>query len=190
MPHLAVVERDYPNLYNQFISLGPLARKNGMGAHGVKYGIEDFYDSVVDSVPSRGRMEWSEISVVEESRARRGLILLFAPETNGELAYRAYQFVERGQDCHCDLAEKNRNARTSYKDLQAQPRRLLNSPIWSGLTSDGRPIQRSPTTTNDWCRGALSLAGSSFYLDQEGYIAFGENLPTYKPSPCRRITAT
>jgi nitrate reductase alpha subunit len=28
--------RDYRNLYNQFISFGPLVRENGLGAHGTR----------------------------------------------------------------------------------------------------------------------------------------------------------
>lgn len=185
MGHFVVVERDYVNLYNQFISLGPLARKNGMGAHGVKYPIEDFYDSVVES-QSHPIVEWGEQKYPSLKKAEHAadLILLLAPETNGELAYRAYQFVEKKVGLPlADLAEKNRNARTSYKDLQSQPRRLLNSPIWSGLTNDGRAY--SPFTYNyerlvPW----RTLTGrQQFYHDHEGYIAFGENLPTYKPSP-------
>ncbi|MBI4375290.1 MAG: nitrate reductase subunit alpha, partial [Elusimicrobia bacterium] len=34
MPAFSVVERDYKNLYRQFIALGPLVRQNGLGAHG------------------------------------------------------------------------------------------------------------------------------------------------------------
>jgi len=34
MPNLKLVTRDYKNLYNQFKSFGPVARDNGLGAHG------------------------------------------------------------------------------------------------------------------------------------------------------------
>ena len=156
MGHFAVVERDYVNFYNRFISLGPLARKNGMGAHGVKYGIEDFYDSVVES-QSYPTVEWNgnRYPSLKTAEDAADMILLLAPETNGELAYRAYQFVEKKVGLPlADLAEKNRNARTTYKDLQAQPRRLLNSPIWSGLTSNGRAY--SPFTYNYERIGAMA----------------------------------
>lgn len=112
------------------------------------------------------------------------MILLFAPETNGELAHRAYEFIEKKTGLKlADLAEKARQARVTYKDLQAQPRRLLNSPIWSGLTTNGRAY--APFTYNyeklvPW----RTITGRQhYYQDHEGYIAFGENLPTYKPSP-------
>jgi len=185
MGHLAVVERDYVNLYNQFISLGPLVRKTGMGAHGVKFAVEDFYDEIVES-KSHPVIEWGGKKYPSLKRAEEAAdaILWFAPETNGELAYRAYQFIEKKVGLPlADLAEKARGSRVTYKDLQSQPRRLLNSPIWSGLMTNGRAY--APFTYNyerlvPW----RTLTGrQQFYFDHEGYIAYGENLPTYKPSP-------
>jgi nitrate reductase / nitrite oxidoreductase, alpha subunit len=185
MGHFIPVERDYTQLYHKFISLGPLARQNGLGAHGVKYAIADFYDEVVNS-KSYPVVEWNGEKYPSLKRAEEAadMILLLAPETNGELSYRAYEFIEKKVGLPLkDLAEKNRHSRVSYKDLQSQPRRLLNSPIWSGLMNDGRAY--SPFTYNyerlvPW----RTLTGrQQFYLDHEGYIAFGENLPTYKPVP-------
>ncbi|HSB27161.1 MAG TPA: nitrate reductase subunit alpha [Pyrinomonadaceae bacterium] len=184
MPHLNVVERDYVNLHNRFISLGPLA-KNGMGAHGIKYATEDFYEEVVNS-QSHAVTEWNGQKYPSMKRAEdaANMVLLFAPETNGELAYRAYKHVEKSVGLPlADLAAESRDVRMTYKDLQSQPRRLLNSPVWSGLMDDGRAY--APFTYNyeklvPW----RTLTGrQQFYLDHEGYIAYGENLPTYKPSP-------
>jgi len=185
MGHLTVVERDYPNLYNKFISLGPLARANGMGAHGVKYAIDDFYDEIIRTrshplVSFDGR-QYPSLKRAEEAA---DLILLLAPETNGELAYRAYRNMEKNVGLTlADLAEGSRQSRATYKDLQAQPRRLHNSPIWSGLVHDGRAYA-SFTYNYERLVPWRTLTGrQQFYLDHEGYIAFGENLPTYKPVP-------
>ena len=52
MPGLRVVARDYKNLYNQFVSFGPLVRANGLGAHGTHYAVEDVYDEAVRTLPS------------------------------------------------------------------------------------------------------------------------------------------
>ncbi|MCZ7545960.1 MAG: nitrate reductase subunit alpha [Anaerolineae bacterium] len=52
MPNLAVVERDYVNLYNRFISFGPVARANGIGAHGIRWPIADLYDEMLASRPA------------------------------------------------------------------------------------------------------------------------------------------
>ena len=184
MPHLNVVERDYVNLYNRFISLGPLA-KQGMGAHGVKYATEDFYNEIVNS-RSHAVEQWNGETYPSLKRAEYAadMILHFAPETNGELAHRAYKHVEKSVGLPlADLAAESRDVRMTYKDLQSQPRRLLNSPIWSGLMEDGRayaPFVYNVEKRVPW----RTLTGrQQFYQDHEGYIAYGENLPTYKPSP-------
>ncbi|MCO5334730.1 MAG: molybdopterin-dependent oxidoreductase, partial [Pyrinomonadaceae bacterium] len=185
MPHIKIVERDYPNLYNQFISLGPLAKKNGMGAHGVKYDVADFYDDVVES-KQFPLVEWGGEKYPSLKRAEEAanMVLWFAPETNGEFAYRAYQFIEKkvGRPL-AHLGEKSRNARVTYKDLQAQPRRVINSPIWSGLVTNGRAYSAFTYNYENFVPWRTLTGRQQFYLDHEGYIAFGESLPTYKPSP-------
>ncbi|MEK7777899.1 MAG: nitrate reductase subunit alpha, partial [Chloroflexota bacterium] len=49
MPHLRVVERDYANLYNRFISFGRLPRQDGISGNGVNIPIREFYDKLLDS---------------------------------------------------------------------------------------------------------------------------------------------
>ena len=105
--------------------------------------------------------------------------------TNGELAYRSYQ-EHGGKDrvaAGDALAEKNRGVRVTFKDLQSRPQRLLNSPMWSGLTENGRaysPFTYNVETLVPW----RTLTGRQhFYLDHELYLEFGEHLPTYKPKP-------
>lgn len=183
MPGLKVVTRDYKNLYNQYISFGPLARENGLGQHGTHYEIQDEYDAALQSLPV---VKWGEESYpsLREDAEVCNLILRFATVTNGELAYRSYMNMEKKVGLPlAHLAEKNRGIRVDYKALQARPQRLLNSPMWSGLTEDGRPY--SPFTYNveslvPW----RTLTGRQhFYLDHPLYIAFGEHFPTYKPKP-------
>ena len=40
MPEVAVVERDYPNLYKRFTALGPLMEKLGNGGKGIAWNTE------------------------------------------------------------------------------------------------------------------------------------------------------
>ncbi len=185
MGKFTMVERNYSDLYQQFISFGPLARKNGLAVHGVKYDIADFYDEIIQS-KSHPIVEWQGQkypSLVEAEHAA-DVILQFAPETNGELAYRAYQGMEEkvGRSL-TDLAEKNRSVRTTYKDLQAQPRRLLTSPVWSGIINEGRPYSAFTYNVERLVPWRTLTGRQQFYLDHPAYIAFGEHLPTYKPSP-------
>ncbi len=183
MPGLRVVRRDYANLYRRFVSLGPNVREGGLSAHGTHYRVDDVYDAMVAEGP---REEWGGKAYPSLSRdvAACNAVLRLASVSNGELAWRSYVEMEEKTGLVLrDLAEKNRGTRMTYADLQAQPRRLLNSPMWSGLMDDGRPY--SPFTYNverlvPW----RTLTGRQhLYLDHPAYIAYGEHLPTYKPKP-------
>ncbi|MGB8064979.1 MAG: nitrate reductase subunit alpha [Candidatus Sulfotelmatobacter sp.] len=183
MPGLKVVSRDYKNLYQQYISFGPLARANGLGQHGTHYRIDDEYDAALKTCPT---VEWDGKkypSLLEDEHCCN-IVLRFATVANGELAYRSYKEMEEKAGVPLvHLAEKNRGVRLSYKDLQAHPHRLINSPMWSGLTENGRAY--SPFTYNVECLMPWrTLTGRQhFYLDHPLYIQFGENLPVYKPKP-------
>ncbi len=183
MPALRLVERDYKNLYNQFRALGPLVAANGLGAHGTSYDVQDEYEHLLDSGPA---VEWDGAkypSIADEEDACNAILRL-ATVTNGELAYRSYMNMEQKTGVLlAHLAEKNRDLRISFKDLQARPQRLINSPVWSGIIEEGRPY--SPFTYNLECNVPWrTLTGRQhFYLDHPLYLRFGENLPCYKPRP-------
>ncbi len=183
MPGMQLVYRDYKNMYHQYVSLGKLARDKGIGAHGTHYEIDDFYDAMLATHPTES---WggNTYPSLDEDEDTCNVILHLATVTNGELSYRSYKNLEEKVGLPlADLVEKSRDVRVGYTDLQAQPRRFINSPMWSGLVTDGRAY--SPFTYNverdvPW----RTLTGRQhFYLDHPGYIQFGEHLPTYKPKP-------
>lgn len=184
MHKLVFVERDYTQIYDKFISYGPRPRENGLSAHGITYKITDFYDENIIDGP---RVEWGgkHYPSLYDDEHVCDAILRYAPETNGELAYRAYE--DEGHHCGLsltDLAEEGRGVRMTYKDLLSQPRRLLNSPIWSGLiNAKGRTYSAYTYNVERKVPWRTLTGRQSLYHDHEGYIAFGEHLPTYKPSP-------
>jgi nitrate reductase alpha subunit len=183
MPALRVVERDYKNLHNQFIALGPLVAANGLGAHGTSYDVEDEYRRLLETAPA---VEWngSKYPSLAGEEDACNAILRLATVSNGELAYRSYKRMEEKTGMPlAHLAENNRGVRISFNDLRARPRRLLNSPMWSGLVEAGRPY--SPFTYNLECNVPWrTLTGRQhLYLDHPLYMQFGENLPCYKPRP-------
>jgi len=183
MPSLKVVTRDYRHVYDQFIAFGPLARANGLGAHGTHYAIDDVYDDALESLPSVTRDGQAYPSLRDDEHVC-DVILRFATVSNGELAWRSYRNMEKKTGLPlAQLAAANRGARFTYKDIQARPRRIGNSPMWSGLLNDGRPY--SPFTYNVECLVPWrTLTGRQhFYLDHPGYLQFGEHVPTYKPKP-------
>jgi len=183
MPGIKVVKRDYKNIYKKYISYGPNVPKNGLSAHGTHYHVKDEYDRLKVEFPTE---TWGGETYpsLKESKDVCNTVLQLATVTNGELAYRSYKNMEEKTGLVlADLGEKNRGVRMSYDDLCAQPRRLHNSPMWSGLLENGRAY--SPFTYNverlvPW----RTLTGrQQFYLDHPGYIQYGEHLPTYKPKP-------
>ncbi len=183
MPALRVVRRDYKNLYNQYISYGPLVPKNGIGQHGTHYDVADFYER---RLKTHKYEEWdgARYPSLRDDEGVCDVIMHFATVTNGELAYRSYKNMEERVGLPlAHLGEKSRSVRATYKDIQAHIQRVINSPMWSGLVEDGRPY--SPFTYNvehqvPW----RTLTGRQhFYLDHPGYIQFGEHLTTYKPKP-------
>ena len=183
MPNVAVVKRDYANLYNRFISVGPNFRTMGLGAHGTKYAVDDFYDEWLRQQPTE---TWNGASYpsLREDRFVCEVILRFAAETNGELAWRAFQSESEktGRD-HTHLANGTRGVRTTFDELVQQPRRTLTTPFWTGITNDGRTYTGFAQNIEELIPWRTLTGRQHFYLDHEVYRAFGEHVPTFKPRP-------
>ena len=187
MPHLKVVERDYANIYRRFISFGPLARQNGIGAHGVKWGIQDYYDQLLRS---ESIQEWdgNKYPSLNDAKEAADIILLLAPETNGKMAYRAFKEYEKKVGLPlADLAESGLGVKPTFMDIQQQPARLLTSPCWSAIINDGRTYSPFILNTERLIPWRTLTGRQQFYHDHEVYLAFEENLPTYKLNPAPQV---
>ena len=183
MPGIKVMTRNYADLYKQFISLGPQVKANGLGAHGTHYDCADFYDQLFERHPVV-EVQGEKCPSIEKDVEVCDTILHLATVTNGELAYRSYKNIEEKVGMPLvQLAEKQRSRRVTYAGLQGAPFRFNNSPMWSGLTENGRayaPFTYNKESLVPW----RTLTGRQhLYLDHPGYIQFGEHLPTYKPKP-------
>ncbi len=183
MPSFKVVSRDYKNVYNQYISYGPMVAKNGLGAHGTHYAVDDVYDEYLKTSPT---VTWGGKTYPSLKRDTEvcNVVLHFATTTNGELAYRSYKNIEAKTGVPLvHLAEKNRGVRCDFKDLQSQPRRFINSPMWSGLLENGRPYAAFTYNVEADVPWRTLTGRQHFYLDHPIYIEFGEHVPTFKPKP-------
>ena len=180
MPSLKIVSRDFRKLHQRFIALGPEMRK-GIGAHGVKLNVEKQYDELVASRPTVV-VDGQTLPSIREAELAADVLLHLAPETNGEVACDGYKYLEKRTGVALlDLAEGARQSRTTYKELQAQPRRVLNSPCWSGLVTDGRSYSAFTLQVERLVPWRTLTGRQHLYLDHEGYLDFGEHLPTFKP---------
>jgi nitrate reductase alpha subunit len=183
MPNFVVTERDYVNMGKRFVSFGSKVQKEGFAVHGIHWDVDDLYQQLLDSKPTS---EWNgqRYPSLEIARDAANIILHLAPETNGEVAYRAFQAEEERMGLKLtDLAEPTRASRVSFNDLVQQPRRLLNSPIWTGLVTNGRAYSAYCLNVERLVPWRTLTGRQHFYLDHEGYLAYGEHLPTYKPRP-------
>lgn len=129
---------DYVNLYHRFLSFGPAVREEGVEDHGVRIPVGDLYDAYAANGAS---YEWNgrKYPSLMEPEEVANVVLHFAPETNGEVAYRGFLEKERVVGLPlADLAEKNRAIAYDFLSVTKQPKRILTSPCWSGITNDGR----------------------------------------------------
>lgn len=182
MPKFRVIKRDYVHLYEQMIALGEELETRGVSAHGLTIPIGDEYRRLTRRQPRM--VNGKKLPSLFEAREAAEVILAMDPVSNGELAFRAFEMEEHktGLDL-TDLAAGQRDVRYTFADIVTQPRRVLTTPTWSAMVNKGRAY--SPFTLNverliPW----RTLTGRQhFYLDHEGYLNWGEHLPTYKPRP-------
>lgn len=185
MHSIAVVDRDYTKLYDKYISLGENIKKNGLGGHGNHYMCEDVYNEMVESNHfPKEKIDNKILPSLKEDVSAANVVLKLSSLTNGKLTLRAYKNAEKKTGLVlADLGEGYEQVDINYGDLQAQPVRYNSSPLWSGLMHGGRAYSAYTYNVERLVPWRTLTGRQHFYLDHELYIAYGENLPTYKPSP-------
>ena len=183
MPQIAVIERDYPNLYKRFTALGPLMTELGNGGKGINWNTAQEVENlanlngvVTEEGPTRGmpRVE-SDIDATE-------VILMLAPETNGEVAVKAWKALSRntGRD-HSHLAVPKEDEKIRFRDVVSQPRKIISSPIWSGLESEKVCYNAGYTNVHELIPWRTLSGRQQLYQDHLWMRAFGEALCVYRP---------
>ena len=183
MPAVTVVERDYPNLYKRFTSLGPLMDKLGNGGKGMSWNTEhevEFLKKlngvVTEEGPSKG------LAKIESDIDATEVILSLAPETNGEVAVKAWQSLGKftGRE-HTHLAVSKEDEKIRFRDVVAQPRKIISSPIWSGLESEKVCYNAGYTNVHELIPWRTLTGRQQLYQDHLWMRAFGEALCVYRP---------
>jgi nitrate reductase alpha subunit len=179
---ISIIERDYTKIYDKYITLGKNINKTGLGAHGNNYSCSDVYEEILNSnhFPSE-KFNNETYPSLREDVSVANLILKLSTLTNGKLTYRAYENMEKKTGLK--LVDLSEDMNVTYQDLQAQPRRYNTSPLWSGLMNNGRAYSAYTYNVDRLVPWRTLTGRQHFYLDHEMYIAYGEHLPTYKPSP-------
>jgi len=183
MPQIAVIERDYPNLYKRYTTLGPLMSKIGNGGKGIAWNTEH-------EVEELGKLN----GVVEEEGPFQGLpmintaidaaevILMLAPETNGQVAVKAWNALSENTGIeHAHLALPKEDEKIRFHDVVAQPRKIISSPTWSGIESEEVCYNAGYTNVHERIPWRTLSGRQQLYQDHKWMLAFGEALCVYRP---------
>lgn len=182
-PNMVVVERDYPNTYKRFTSLGPLLEKLGNGGKGINWNTDEEVEFLGklnyvhhEEGASQGRPK------IESAIDAAEVILSLAPETNGKVAVKAWKALSEitGRD-HTHLADPKEEEKIRFRDIQAQPRKIISSPTWSGLEDEHVSYNAGYTNVHELIPWRTLTGRQQFYMDHEWIRDFGETQCLYKP---------
>jgi len=184
MPVLKVVERDFVNTYKKYTALGPLLPKQGNNIKGIDWDTEKEYEhlkainyTIKEEGISKGMPSLEDdISVCET-------ILALAPETNGEVAVRSWKALsgKTGVD-HTHLALPREDDKITFRDIKAQPKKIITAPTWSGIESEKVSYNACYTNIHEHIPFRTLTGRAQFYQDHQWMRDFGEAFCTYKPA--------
>jgi nitrate reductase alpha subunit len=182
-PQVTVVERDYPNTYRRFTALGPLVEKLGNEDKGTEWeadtevaGLRDLNLSVTEDGPTKGRPRIdSDIHAAET-------ILYLAPETNGDVAIKGWEALgeKTGRD-HTHLARPREDEKIRFRDIVAQPRKVITSHTWSGIQSEEQTYNAGYLNRTELIPWRTLSGRQQFYQDHRWMRDFGESFALYRP---------
>lgn len=184
MGNLVTVERNYPDTYKRFTSLGPLVRDKGMGAHGMGWSAEDDYRELTElNGVVREEGETKGLPEMKEVVQAVDAVLTLDPASNGAASKRAWKALEKktGIACADALTGDYGDTKYQYRDLVVQPRLSLSSPVWSGINNKDTEYTANYTNIHYLIPWRTLTGRQSFYLDHPWMQAFGETLVSYKP---------
>ena len=183
MPNLIEVERDYPNTYKKFTALGPLMSKIGNGGKGITWNTQqevEFLGQLNRTVTEDGITKG--LPSIQSDIDATEVVLSLAPETNGQVAVKAWEALGKitGRD-HTHLALPKEEEKIRFRDIQAQPRKIISSPTWSGLEDEHVSYNAGYTNVHELIPWRTLTGRQQFYQDHEWMRDFGEQLCVYKP---------
>ncbi len=183
-PNFMAVERNYPQTYARFTSIGPLLEKLGNGGKGIGWNTET-------EVAFLGKLNHRHTDTEGDHAGRPCLntaidaaemVLSLAPETNGQVAVKAWAALSKmtGID-HTHLALNKEDEKIRFRDIVAQPRKIISSPTWSGLEDEHVSYNAGYTNVHELIPWRTLTGRQQFYIDHDWMRDFGESLLVYRP---------
>ena len=190
MPAMTVVERDYAAIYDKYTAIGPLLEKLGNGGKGINWKTEHEVDILrgINKVQASGVGKGQPKLNTAIDAAE--MILTLAPETNGHVAVKAWDALSQNTGIdHTHLALPREHDSIRFRDVQAQPRKIISSPTWSGLESEEVSYNAGYTNVHELIPWRTITGRQQFYQDHQWMRAFGEGFCVYKPAVDLKTTA-
>jgi len=190
-PQMQVIERDYPNVYKRFTAVGPLLKKIGNGGKGIGWNtdIEVTQLGQLNGLVTEPGVTQGMPRILSDIDACE-MVLQLAPETNGHVAVKAWAALgkQTGRD-HTHLALHREDEKIRFRDIQAQPRKIISSPTWSGIESETVSYNAGYTNVHEYIPWRTLTGRQQFYQDHPWMLAFGEGLASYRPPVNLKATA-
>jgi nitrate reductase alpha subunit len=183
MPLIKLVERDFGNTYRKYIALGPLMTKVGNNVKGLDWNTEQEYEELKHA---NGTVREAGVSQgmpsLEEDIYVCDAVMRMAPETNGEVAHKSWSALSKktGIDHHHLYAGRHED-KITFRDIVAQPRKIITAPTWSGIESEKVSYTAGYTNIHEHIPFRTLTGRAHFYQDHEWFIDFGESLVSYRP---------
>ncbi|MEX0310765.1 MAG: nitrate reductase subunit alpha, partial [Tateyamaria sp.] len=181
-PAFVPVERDYTAIYDRFTALGPLMDKLGNGGKGITWNTEEEIDNLaaLNGVKADGAAKGRP--KIETAIEACEVILMLAPETNGNVAVKAWEALgeNTGRE-HAHLAEGEHHQKIRFHDIAAQPRKIISSPTWSGIESEKVSYNAGYTNVHELIPWRTLTGRQQLYQDHLWMRAFGEGFMSYRP---------
>jgi len=182
-PAYISIERDYPNLYKRYTALGPLMEKIGNGGKGISWDtstevkhLKALNGTVTEEGVTQG------MARIDTAIDAAEVVLMLAPETNGEVAVKAWAALEQATGLHhAHLAEVKEDEKIRFRDIAAQPRKIITSPTWSGIESEHVCYNAGWINVHELIPWRTVTGRQQLYQDHEWMRAFGEALVTWRP---------
>ena len=183
-PVIKVVQRDFADTYKKYTALGPLLKTQGNNIKGIDWNTEKEYEhlkdicyTIKDEGVSKGMPSLEkDINVCEA-------ILTLAPETNGQVAVRSWKALgtKTGID-HTHLALHREDEKITFRDIKAQPRKIITAPTWSGIESEKVSYNAGYTNIHERIPFRTLTGRAHFYQDHQWMRDFGEGFCSYRPA--------
>ncbi|MDN5863669.1 MAG: nitrate reductase subunit alpha [Gammaproteobacteria bacterium] len=181
-PNISFVERDYRAVHAHYTSLGPLLDTLGDGGSGVEWNMKPETDQLaalngtVEDGPAKGRPRLdTDIDACET-------ILMLDPVSNGEVSVRAWEELSAATGLsHKHLAAGRENEKFRFRDLQAQPKKAITAPTWTGAMNEEVGYSGFYLNVHEQIPWHTLTGRQHFYLDHPWFRDYGESLALYRP---------